>query len=185
MSTSLSMQRSLKVAGAAVAPLVMVHLLRTVLAVGPAPAPAAALQPVVDIPPIADPTAVLHRPPTPEQEKALAWLSQRGPIKIGRSPMDHREPPPVVVPPPAPDPEPTAPPVQPAPGFDYGAAPTLTVTAVLTRADGSCLATINGRVYQVGDRVAKWWTITQIDGATWTVSAKCEDGRTVQAMIQR
>lgn len=177
MKISRTARRRLIPAGAVVAPIVLLQLVRSLLSTGPAAAPAANY-----VPPTVAPDTGAPKPQavklTPEQEKALAWLKDTAARTAMRSPMDFRAPAAIIEVHVLPDREPVPTPAV-TPAADPLPVPRLSLTTILKRQDGA-LAAINGKIYHVGDEVATGWKVTKIDRDDWAVTVTCEDGRTIE-----
>ena len=126
------------------------------------------------LPPIAgQPT----KPLTAEQLRATTWLMSRTrPLRV-RSPMDRPDPKPVD---PAPQAEVPAPPptIQ---AHETAAPSNLLLTGLIAGgARNDALASINHKVYRVGDSVATNWALTEIDARNRLVIITGPDGRQIR-----
>lgn len=176
-------------AGVLLMPVIAVQGARFVL--GPDASPAATLAavptPVPNVPGI--PSSLVPAPIkafTPAQQRAADWLASRASPASLRSPMDHSEP--AAAPPVATRaPEPPRPPQgddAPTPNAGEGsepaaraaAAPRLTLTGLLVNGK-SRLASINHRIFRVGDTVLPGWRLAAIDSKARSVTLLGPDGQ--------
>ncbi len=121
----------------------------------------------------ADPGLAITPPPaaplTDAQRRAITWIAGQPASLPLRSPMDRPDPPPIIVHLPiTPAPEPAIPqPTQPP-------APTFILSAIIgsSSSGGSeqALASINHRIYRVGDEITRGWRIADIDSRSRTVT---------------
>lgn len=151
---------------AALAPVVAVQAVRLLTASGPQSAVAASPSPM---PAAAAPTVHAASPATitEEQRRALAWLAtiEARPGML-RSPMCVTEPPAAAAPT-------TIAPVEELP------LPTLRLGGVVSRGKDS-VASINSRLFAVGDEPAEGWLIQSIDGAKRSVHLRRFDGKRIE-----
>lgn len=134
-----------------VAPLVAVAGARVLLSAGPAEAPAADLEPAASL--VVAPVPASAPALTDDQRAVLEHLRTSGPIGPDASPMRR----------PAPAAKPTSAP-QPAAGPDTSPSDVLTLNAVVgsgTRA----LASIDNRIYRLGDEPLAGWRIESIEAS--------------------
>jgi hypothetical protein len=170
---NLSRQRAMAIVVASVgAPLALVHFGRTLVSspapvlINTGPAPAPALTPVA-----AQPATAL----TPEQEKAAEWVAKLPTKYELKSPLNH----PVDLPPPvAPTtPQAEAPKAEPPPVPRINPILGLRLTAVLGNEDEQ-LASINGKIYKIGDVVRKGLKLSAIDQRNARIILTEDDGTT-------
>lgn len=151
---------------AALAPLVTVQAMRLLMSPGPQAAAAAA--PAAETPgsnPTAQPAAPAAL--TDEQQRAIQWLAEiEAREATVRSPMNVPEPPVSTTPAP----------VMPA---NEPAMPKLRLGGVVSRGADS-VASINSRLFAVGDEPAEGWTIQAIDGAKRAVRLQRIDGKRIE-----
>lgn len=110
------------------------------------------------------------------QIAALAWMNVWSEPASWPSPMNHPEPEVAATPDAA---KPDAPPSATPQAHDEPA-PLPVVSTIMGTSRGG-LATLNGRVSRVGDRIGAW-TVTSIDAQRRTVTLSHADGRTVDIM---
>lgn len=159
------------------APALIVQLVRTGLGSAPVATAAAATQPAPAIPQL---TTAAPPTLTDTQRRALAWVLAQPNTSPIRSPMDFPDPVPVVIADPAPAPTVPA-------NATVPAEPLITPTFQITGMIGSApnvgieraLASINHRIYRVGDEVSKGWIVHEIDSRNRTVTLHGPDGRVV------
>ena len=157
------------------APVMAVQAARFVFggSASPAPAAAAAVQPSVPGPTAAEPEKAL----TAEQLKAKNWLHSQSRTLHGRSPMDRADPTPVEVAMPSAGPSTLdAPPPQ-TPVVE-GQPTGLALTGMIAGGtEGQSLASINHRVYRVGDTVVGSWKVLRVDTRKRMVTLTGPEGR--------
>lgn len=158
------------------APVLLVQLVRAGLGSSPASAVAATDAGAA----ASSAPAVPAKPLSQAQQKALSWIAAQPNTSPLRSPMDRPDPQPVIVH------EPTPPPVEPllAPIVTQPfVMPTFNITGIIgvVSSDGieQALASINHRVYRVGDEVVKGWIVFDIDSRNRTVTLHGPDGRVI------
>ncbi|MFM9957168.1 MAG: hypothetical protein ACKVZJ_03765 [Phycisphaerales bacterium] len=151
-------------AGCAVAPLVLVSAVPSLMGTGPRLSIGASPAAVENAPNVGTPRA------TPDQLAALERVRALRTASVGESPF-RPAPAPVEAPEPAPTPEPVPAPALMAP-------PELTIRGVMRQADGSVRALIGGKLKGVGDEVAPGWTISAIDAGARSVTLTSSDGQT-------
>jgi hypothetical protein len=163
MNASKGLQRKLLTAGAIVAPIVLVQLLRGFGGFGPGSAHASGPMP-------SDATASAPIEPaagkcSPEVARITAWIRAQNTANRPQSPLDYL--------PAAPAPKPM---VNPYAGKDIPApaakpddvSSKLIVGAIFGNAQGQSVS-INGKVYSVGDEPLAGWLITKIDPKAYVV----------------
>lgn len=148
-------------------PIGAVVLVRLIFAAGPAEAPAApATFPIIPAAEAAPATPT--DPPTPAQITAIDYL--RGLTDGGaiHSPMAR---------PSAPAEEPVthAPPPPPPPNYDPSQ--DLSLSSVVGSAERG-IASINGRIYRIGQEVVEGWVLTAVDARSRTAALTGPGGRT-------
>ncbi len=154
--------RSIKELAILSGPFVLVIGLRFLSGAEPASAPAAVAAPM---PPVA--AAVTAGPKlTPEQARAAEWLATARTTAVSESPFLHLG---TVEEPPDRDQPDIEPIVNPVSGFK--------LTGILGQGE-SGLATINGRVYRAGSKIAPGVTLVSIDSKHYSVQLEFEDGST-------
>lgn len=119
------------------------------------------------------------KPLTAAQTKAAQWLASRTVALNLRSPMDMPDP---VAKSPMPEPVVEVPETPtPAPADD-DTPRHLVLTSILGGAGETSrsLASINHKIYRVGDEVTAGWRVTSIDSKKRTVVIAHEDGRTLE-----
>jgi len=147
---------------AAAAPIVAVQVARLLAGGGPGHAAAAIPQPALPTAPATVEAAPLVL--TAEQSRALEWLTSRRVQQTTlRSPID------VHVPQIRAD-------VLPSAVEEELPLPKLRLGGVASRGRDT-VASINNRLYAIGDEPAQGWTITAIDGQTRTLSLERFDGQ--------
>lgn len=113
-------------------------------------------------------------PVTDQMRKAAQWLESRGPLKIRRSPMDHV----ARVRPVAPlTPDPVEP--QPAPTSAKRPVNKLVLSAIVG-GKNSNMASINGKVFHLGDDVEPGWTIIAIHPRRMVVVLSGPEGQVLE-----
>lgn len=151
---------------AASGPILAVQAARIVLGTGPAAAGAA---PIVEAPapPMAVPAATPLTKLSDAQRRAIEWIDgQTWQDALERSPMHRPEgarPAPVVV----------------TDGVPRIVVPSLRLGGIVTRGTDA-IASINNRLFSVGDEPARGWRIERIDQTTRTVIFIGPDGRVVE-----
>lgn len=162
----------------ALAPVLVVQGVRTVFGTSGEPASASAAPTSA-----AGAPAVIEaeRALTPPQKAAQAWLDSRTGDSVMRSPMDRPEAPVVEQGAAAPRTTPKAAPSGPVSPVITNASPEqLVVGGMLVGGNvENGLASINHRVYRLGDLVTPHWRITGIDTRKRVVTLEGPDGRTV------
>lgn len=162
--------RRLSEAAALLGPLALVVVMRSDRPEPIAPPPAAVL---VSAALMAESGA--PAPMSDDQRLALEWLAARDRDAAMVSPMDHPTPRPVR-PVAVAEPEAVTPADEPEAGAEVSPLEGFKLTAIVGTSDGG-LASINGRVYRIGDELAAGWRISEIDVQAQTVTATNEDGR--------
>lgn len=159
------------------APALIVQLVRSGLGSAPVATAAAATQPAPAVTQLA--TASPH-PLTDAQKRALAWVLQQPNAMPIRSPMDFPDPAPAIIPDPAPAP---VVPAQAAVPLEPVITPAFHITGMIGSAPNvgieRALASINHRIYRVGDEVSKGWIVHDIDSRNRTVTLHGPDGKVV------
>ena len=160
------------------APLLAVQSVRYLVIGDAHPFAAGAAMQTTTMTPVAMPDA--PKPPTSAQAKAAQWLNGRTVALNLHSPMDRPDP--VATPAPTPIAEPVAP-IAPAPAPRLDDTPRhLVLTGILGGAGESArsLASINHRIYRVGEEVVTGWRVTSIDSKRRSVTLSHQDGRTLE-----
>jgi len=124
------------------------------------------------------PVATSTPAPTPEQKKAAAWIAsvQIGPSLV--SPLDH---PKILAP--APEPSeygPPAPAPEPPSVFVANPLEGLSLSATLKTREVGGVASINGKIYKVGDQVRPGCRLLSVDVSANSVEISKPDGSTVR-----
>lgn len=119
--------------------------------------------------------------PTPEMLAAAKWVQETvrpGTLAALVSPMDHPPPPDPSAPPPTKVATPTE---TPAPTRTVARRPTgkLALSSVIS-GEGGVMASINGKIYRIGDAVDTGWSITAIDPRGMVVTITGPEGHTVE-----
>ena len=178
MNLSKNAKKRLVTVGALVAPVLMVQTVRWVFNAPSGPSGASAAMPT-DADPVIPPTTTPKL--SKEQQAANAWA--RG-VQIAmdlHSPMDHGEPKAAVetaAPTPT-NPTPRQPEVDPVATI----ASKLAVGAIFGGRGGQ-MATINGRVFGVGEEPAPGWRIEKIDLRSGVVTLNGPSDKTVELRVQ-
>lgn len=164
MNLSTSARQKVLWVAAAAGPIVAVQAARFALGGGPAAASAAQVQANPDPSPAAAKPA---EPLTDAQRRALAWIDE-GNWKnaLSRSPMH------------APDAARPSPIVE-VDGTPRIVVPTLRLGGIVSRGS-EAIASINNRLFTVGDEPAHGWRIERIDQAARLVLFRGPDGRAVE-----
>jgi hypothetical protein len=168
-------RRKLLPAGALVAPVAVVLILRALGTGYPAKTVAAVTE--TALPPSDTPEAAV--PPAPplaskaEVERALSWLRAREGTAPARSPMDFE--PAVQAAPEAPEP------AAPAPSAARPTKPSgpVNLSSVMAT-EGGALATINGRIVRVGDSLEPGWRVVEIDARRVSVVIEGPEARRLE-----
>lgn len=162
---------------AAAAPVAAVLLARGAETLDSAPASASAhSEPAANLERL---SSLLSSSPNAEQSRAIEFASQARDEPFGPSPFyqpksDKEEPPPE--PSDVEKPEPS--------DDDVSPTPTFAVTSVMAGGRRP-LATINGELCQVGDKIEQGWTVIDINGQTGRVRLEGPNGTIVTARLQR
>ncbi len=151
-------------AGCAVAPLVLVSAVPSLLGSGPRRSMGASGVGVEAAVPATS-------KPTPRQFEALERVRALQGFTIGASPF-RPAPPPTEAP--ETDPEPVAAPAAPT----RLAPPEIVLRGVMRQADGTTRALIDGKLRAVGDQVAPGWTVERIDAPSRSITLTSTDGQT-------
>ncbi len=164
MNLSTSARQKVLWVAAAAGPIVAVQAARFALGHGPSSASAAPAQTNPDPAPAATPPGA---PLTDAQRRALAWIDE-GDWKdaLSRSPMH------------APDATRPSPIVE-VDGTPRIVVPMLRLGGIVSRGS-EAIASINNRLFTVGDEPAHGWRIERIDQAARLVLFRGPDGRTVE-----
>jgi hypothetical protein len=113
---------------------------------------------------------------TPDMKRAADWITSRGPIRVGRSPMDHVPGIKPIAVPAKPDPEPVLPNAVTPPNRPE----TKLVLSAIIGGKTSNMASINGRIYRLGDDVEPGWTIIAIHPRRMVVVLSGPEGQVVE-----
>lgn len=158
------------------APVLIVQLTRSVLDTSPVATASASTQSTDLTRPL---PAANAKPLDEAQRKALAWIVTQPSTLPLRSPMDRPDPAPIILPQEVtstqPEPAPTPAAEKPTPTFKLTG---MIATVALDHTE-KALASINHRIYRVGDEVISGWTVTLIDSRQRIVTLVGPDGRSV------
>lgn len=159
------------------APVLIVQLVRSGFGSAPVATAAAAVDPTAAPP---APAPAPARPLTDAQQRALAWVLAQPNTSPIRSPMDSPDPAPAIVHDPIPAPVES---VKAAIPDEQVITPAFHITGIIGNATSvgieRTLASINHRIYRVGDEVTKGWVVHDIDSRNRTVTLHGPDGRVV------